>query len=126
MPGVAVRYEGTREHTEAGRIRETTVLAWRTKDKAEELTPDLSLKHRNHSPSGFEWGYSGSGPAQLALAILLDYFGAGRRHQGQEKALCLYQRFKDAFIAPIRQPTWTITAEQIDAWVITMQKEAQT
>ncbi len=25
---------------------------------------------RNHSPSGFEWGYGGSGPAQLALAIL--------------------------------------------------------
>jgi len=24
----------------------------------------------NHSPTGFEWGYGGSGPAQLALAIL--------------------------------------------------------
>ena len=22
----------------------------------------------NHSPTGFEWGYGGSGPAQLALA----------------------------------------------------------
>lgn len=29
----------------------------------------------NHSPTGFEWGYSGSGPAQLALAILADHFG---------------------------------------------------
>src|SRR5262245_55620958 len=26
----------------------------------------------NHSPDGFAWGYGGSGPAQLALAILLD------------------------------------------------------
>jgi hypothetical protein len=23
----------------------------------------------NHSPDGFEWGYHGSGPAQLALAL---------------------------------------------------------
>jgi hypothetical protein len=29
----------------------------------------------NHSPTGFSWGYAGSGPAQLALAILADYFG---------------------------------------------------
>jgi len=27
----------------------------------------------NHSPSGFEWGYGGSGPAQLALAIYQDF-----------------------------------------------------
>jgi uncharacterized protein (DUF2249 family) len=27
----------------------------------------------NHSPNGFEWGYGGSGPAQLALAILADH-----------------------------------------------------
>jgi hypothetical protein len=29
----------------------------------------------NHSPDGFEWGYGGSGPAQLAFAILADYLG---------------------------------------------------
>jgi len=27
----------------------------------------------NHSPDGFEWGYGGSGPAQLALAIYQDF-----------------------------------------------------
>lgn len=26
----------------------------------------------NHSPTGHEWGYGGSGPAQLALDLLLD------------------------------------------------------
>ena len=40
-----------------------------------ELTPALSHGIRNHSSSGFEWGYGGSGPAQLALAILADHFG---------------------------------------------------
>ena len=30
------------------------------------LTPERSLAPVNHSPSGFEWGYGGSGPAHLA------------------------------------------------------------
>src|SRR5262245_1194599 len=30
------------------------------------------LDLRSHSPTGFEWGYGGSGPAQLALALLAD------------------------------------------------------
>lgn len=37
------------------------------------LSLERSLKVFNHSPSGFSWGYGGSGPAQLALAILLRY-----------------------------------------------------
>jgi hypothetical protein len=36
---------------------------------------NLRLDLRNHSPSGFEWGYGGSGPAQLALALLADCLG---------------------------------------------------
>jgi hypothetical protein len=54
----------------------------------QELPLGPSLKLRNHSPTGFCWGYSGSGPAQLALALLL-WSGAGR-----EEALDLYQLFK--------------------------------
>src|SRR6516225_2178066 len=37
------------------------------------LNPRQEL--RNHSPTGFEWGYGGSGPAQLALAILAEHLG---------------------------------------------------
>lgn len=36
----------------------------------------LRLGVRNHSPTGFSWGYNGSGPAQLALAILCDHLRA--------------------------------------------------
>ena len=36
------------------------------------LDLERSLRVASHSPSGFEWGYAGSGPHQLALAILLD------------------------------------------------------
>lgn len=35
------------------------------------LDPTISQKILNHSPDGFMWGYGGSGPAQLALAICL-------------------------------------------------------
>lgn len=34
---------------------------------------NLALKLRSHSPTGPEWGYHGSGPRQLALAILFDH-----------------------------------------------------
>ena len=39
---------------------------------------DLRLDLFNHSPTGFEWGYAGSGPAQLALALLADMLGPGK------------------------------------------------
>jgi hypothetical protein len=51
-----------------------------------------SLKVRCHSPAGFNWGYFGSGPAQLALAILLQYLP-------KQVACELYQSFKFRFIA---------------------------
>lgn len=50
------------------------------------LRPRLDL--HNHSPSGFAWGYGGSGPAQLALAVMADSLG------DDDLALCLYQDFK--------------------------------
>ena len=36
------------------------------------LDPVRSQQVRNYSAGGFEWGYGGSGPAQLALALLLE------------------------------------------------------
>ena len=39
----------------------------------ERLAPDRSLDLVRHSPAGFDWGYVGSGPAQFACALLLDY-----------------------------------------------------
>lgn len=49
---------------------------------------DESLKVRSHSPTGFSWGYAGSGCAQLALAVCLKLLGV------KEKALQNYQKFK--------------------------------
>ena len=70
------------------------------------LNPRLDLW--NHSPTGFEWGYGGSGPAQLALAILADHCG------DDEQALNFYQRFKWAVIAELPHREWTLNSEDID------------
>lgn len=81
----------------------------------ETLTPDLSQKLYNHSLDGFEWGYHGSGPAQLALAILADYFS--KRDIWPPVALQHYQEFKRAFIATMPQAGGEITSTQIDNFI---------
>ena len=79
----------------------------------ERLTPDRSLELVNHSPSGFEWGYRGSGPAQLALALLLDYTG------DEAFALDHYQEFKTEVVSQLdcagSDGRWRLTASEIDA-----------
>jgi len=74
-----------------------------------ELDPRLDLA--NHSPDGFSWGYAGSGPAQLALAILADA-------RGDSFAVKHYQSFKRKVIAsaPDDQPL-SVSEAEIDATV---------
>lgn len=62
----------------------------------------------NHSPDGFDWGYCGSGPAQLALAILADHLN------NDIQAINLYERFKWAVIAGLPKVGWTLTGRDID------------
>jgi hypothetical protein len=71
------------------------------------LNPRLDLW--NHSPSGFEWVYCGSGPAQLALALLADHLADDRQ------ALDLYQRFKWTVVVELPKRRWTLTSREIDA-----------
>ena len=61
-----------------------------------------------HSSTGFEWGYGGSGPAQLALALLADHLG------DDERAVALHQDFKWAVVVKLSRPTWTLTSDQIE------------
>lgn len=57
----------------------------------------------NHSPTGFCWGYGGSGPAQAALAILAHEFAHNfdSKELGDRYALKHYQDFKFAVIAKL-------------------------
>lgn len=81
----------------------------------------IPLRHYvRHSPDGFEWGYGGSGPAELARCILIDHFGLTEEQVNDERGEHLpvsYQDFKFDVIARLpRDGTWAITAAEIDAW----------
>ena len=74
------------------------------------------LDLRSHSPAEFEWGYGGSGPAQLALAILADHCG------NDQEAFNLYQRFKWAVIAKLPRHGWTLTSREINQVLQTLRE----
>ena len=58
--------------------------------------------HRQHSPDGFEWGYAGSGPADLALALCIDVLGS-------VPATAVYQAVKNDLIAGIASDSWELS-----------------
>lgn len=81
------------------------------------LDPRLDL--RNHSPDGFAWGYGGSGPAQLALAILCDALG------DDERAEQLYQPFKDATVARFESNGhWVLARQKVLRIVARLESQA--
>ena len=68
------------------------------------LSPEPSQAVYNHSPTGFSWGYEGSGPAQLALAILLEFYE-------RDYAMRCYQDFKCKYIAQLPQEDFEETID---------------
>ena len=98
---MTVRYLGRREEDGVRVVREG-------EDGTSGPLP-TRLDLRNHSPTGFEWGYGGSGPAQLALALLADALG-------DERAQAAYQPFKFQVVARFPHPGWEITRGDIEAW----------
>lgn len=92
------------------------------------VTNDLGLGQKlpirldlaNHSPTGFAWGYNGSGPAQLALAILA--------YQYDDKtAMRYYQSFKERVITQFdKDKNWSLTTKQIEEVVVKIQTEFKT
>lgn len=75
-----------------------------------KLSPKPSQRLYNHSPDGFQWSYSGSGPAQLALALLL------HATKSPNTALAYYQYFKFEFVAAWGE-SWSITRSEILEWL---------
>jgi hypothetical protein len=73
------------------------------------LWPEKSQKYHNHSPDGFNWSYSGSGCAQLALAIILELTGQAEG----------YQMFKEQIIARIPEGNFEIEFDKFgETWAI--------
>lgn len=99
------------------------VVLSRIKGHAETNVPHSVIEH---SPDGFEFGYGGSGPADLALNILNAYVPPGSddykpvacyRGKASRTAMDLHQPFKWAFIAKMPPEGGTIPAAEIMHWL---------
>ena len=71
------------------------------------------------SPTGFGWAYGGSGPAQLAYAILRDF------SQDPDFALSHYQRFKADVVARLPHGPWDLDSEEIAVWIAALNDERE-
>lgn len=102
-----VDHYGWKEH-EAERL----ATGGATEPRVYVVTPDgneLELAHDlYHSPDGFEWGYHGSGPADLARSILKDRLGHVPR---------CYQQFKNEVVAKLPPDRFMLGADVVDAWL---------
>jgi len=92
-----------------------SVEAHQRGELGEELPLRLDL--HNHSPTGFEWGYNGSGPAQLALAVCAQVLGDDAR------ALAVYQQVKEQVFAGIKAEEWSVTSEFIGSVILGIEAE---
>lgn len=102
-------YKGRPESEDWNQVGDVVVMAGGALDSEQcKLDPRFDLV--NHSPTGFAWGYLGSGPAQLALAILADVTNT-------RQAMRHYQAFKFEKIATLPRGAWTIEEEDVLAWL---------
>ena len=89
-----------------GRYVQHNVIVERLPDRT-RLSPARSRTLQSHSRA-FEWGYAGSGPSQLGLAILLDYT------REERLAPAHYQAFTRDVIAMFGE-SWELLTDEIDA-----------
>lgn len=81
-----------------------------------DLPPRNDL--RNHSPDGFAWGYYGSGPAQLALALASDVL------QDDRKAAEVYQALKESLVGHLpKDREWEISEQEVRKYIDEILKE---
>jgi hypothetical protein len=97
------------------------VIVVTTDDLGTPVSVEPLRHHSYHSPTGFEWGYAGSGPAELARCILIDHLDLHERAEEEGGNLVLpvsHQSFKFDRIARLaRDAPWSISSEQIEEWM---------
>jgi hypothetical protein len=79
-------------------------------DHAEKPLTRPLPHHVVHSPDGFAWGYAGSGPADLSLAIL-------HREIGETIPPRVYLPFRDQVVARLPADGFELPASQVWDWI---------
>lgn len=95
----------------------TYVYWWDARQPARPVLLDPRMDLWGHSPTGFEWGYEGSGPAQLALALAADCCTDSRR------AVAIHQRLKRALVSRLDRDCWSVTRDQVCALIVQLEEE---
>ena len=102
------------------------VTCWRAPDGTARSS--IPQRHVHYAPTGFDWGFGGSGPADLALNVLALFLPLAPDATGvvlrdgssvSEAAWALHQEFKYDLIATLPRSGGHITAETIRAWITT-------
>ena len=111
-----IRFYGQRLPDHSARVWYADMFEWEWTSRKLSLCLGDGI---NHSPTGFEWGYYGSGPAQLAYAILRYYTGSmkfAREH---------YMEFKRDIIAkiPMDETYWELSGQEIQDWIDSIEEK---
>jgi hypothetical protein len=101
-------YEDTPVLNDVGALAAVGLVCRRLPDGRVACNLPQVIKH--HSPTGFEIGYGGSGPADLALNVL-------RFLIPMDDAWRLHQVFKWRFISPMSSEGGRVPIEEIRAWL---------
>lgn len=92
-----------------------------------EMDPGEGRKIHDHSPDGFNWGYGGSGPAQLALTLVIEtakFIPRGDGHLPIMKAVPYYQDFKWEYVAQWPQSDFEVDIDAVGWLLRKIDKEA--
>lgn len=113
----------------------------RLPEKGEPAVFNIRQRHRHHSPTGMEYGYLGSGPADFALNVLALFLPIDGEEERTEwgdddvamsapnamalwdgtavsnEAWDLHHRFKEAFVAALPRAGGTIPGKAIRHWI---------
>jgi hypothetical protein len=96
---------------------------WREEGEAKTNVP---WRAKEHSPTGFEWGYEGSGPSDLALNLLEEVL-LGLHHKGARTecfagscfvaAWLAHWDFRRQFIATLPRAGGALSREAVEVWL---------
>lgn len=76
-----------------------------------QRTTNVPRVYYLHSRDGFEWGFPGSGPSDLALNILLLFTDVRTAHR-------LHQPFKEEFVKTLPESGGRISEAVIRSWLL--------
>jgi len=102
------------------------VSCWRAPDGTARSS--IAQRHEHYAPTGFDWGFGGSGPADLALNMLALFLPLAPEATGvvlrdgsfvSDAAWALHHECKYDLIATLPRSGGHVTAETIRTWITT-------